>query len=60
MKPEGSGNNEDVDNVNSESKADTPPEINFDDFRAPLKKLILQSNRLKSGSLMRFFSVIKL
>ena len=33
-------NNGDADNINSENKADTPPEINFDDFSAPLKKLI--------------------
>ena len=39
-KLEVSDNNGDADNINSESKADTLPEINFDDFRSPLKNLI--------------------
>ena len=39
-KLEGFDNNIDADNINSENKADTPAEINFDDFSAPLKKLI--------------------
>ena len=38
-KLEGSDNNGDADKINSENKADTLPEINFDDFRSPLKNL---------------------
>ena len=38
-KLEGFDNNGDANNINSENKADTPPEINFDDFRTPLKNL---------------------